>query len=473
MLTDPCPLPWTLDRLLTATCGKRICGSGAMTFTGLSIDSRSIDAGDLFLAVRGQNHDGHRFVGQVLSKGIRGFVVDRNRTEAIDLIRSLPDTVCVAVADTVAALGAMGALQKKESGVRLAAVTGSNGKTSTRAMTDAVLSQAFCTLATRGNFNNEIGLPLTLLRLSADHQWAVVEMGMSAAGEIATLAGLAKPEIGIVTNVAPAHLEGLETIDNVARAKAELIEALPADGRAVLNIDDPRVAAMVSCCPCPVITVGLTDGATVTGQNIRLDRGRVRFDLHIGGKSAPVTLNTSGRFMVSNALAAAGAGLAAGLDIPTIARGLSSFEPVHGRLAIRQSPRGFRVIDDSYNANPGSMAAAIETLIDLKGSGRGVLAVGDMKELGNDSDTLHRSMGAFAAAAGVDGIYGFGDKAALIIEEAVRRGMDAASVFTGTKQDIVAALKDRLGEGDWILVKGSRSMAMEEIVTALMAPNGD
>lgn len=473
MLTDPKPLPWTLGRLLSATSGERICGSEETVFAGLSIDSRAIGIEDLFLAIRGQNHDAHRFVGQVLDKGVRGFVVDRNRREAIDLIRSRPGTVCVAVDDTTRALGALGSFQKKESGVRLVAVTGSNGKTSTRAMTAAVLGQTFCTLSTRGNFNNEIGLPLTLLRLSSEHQWAVVEMGMSATGEITRLADLAKPDIGIVTNVAPAHLEGLGTIENVARAKAELLDALPAGGRAVLNIDDSRVAAMASHCRCPVITIGLTDDAAIQGRNIRIEQNRVAFDLCIDKHIVPVALNTAGRFMVHNALAAAGVGLAAGLDVSAIARGLSSFEPVHGRLAIRQSPRGFWVIDDSYNANPGSMTAAIETLVDLKGSGRGFLVAGDMRELGQETDDLHRNVGAAAVRMGIDGIYGFGEKAGLIIEEALHHGMAPASVLAGSKQDIVTALFDTVKTGDWLLVKGSRSMAMEEIVTALMVPNGD
>lgn len=473
MTVDVKPRTWTLERLLAATGGHRVCGSGERVFEGLGIDSRTIGKHEVFLAITGQNHDGHHFVSHVLEQGVRGFVVNRENKRALGLIQACPDTVCVAVDDTTRALGALGALQRRESGARLVAITGSNGKTSTRAMTAAVLEQGFSTLSTRGNFNNEIGLPLTLLRLSSDHQWAVVEMGMNAQGEIARLADMARPDLGIITNVAPAHLEGLGSIENVARAKAELLDALPPEGHALLNADDPLVATLADHCRCRVLTFGSSHRADIQSRNIRVDQGTVRFDLCALGKRVPVTLNTPGRFMVSNALAAAGVGLLAGLDPEAVKTGLESFEPVNGRMRVLKSPKGFFVIDDTYNANPASMMAAIGTLRDLKGTGRGFLVVGDMRELGAQSDELHRSVGAFAVRNGVDRLFAFGDKAGLIAEEALAQGLDQRSVFAGSKHDIIASLRETLDRGDGVLVKGSRTMAMEDIVLKLMDLNGD
>lgn len=471
MNPDIHPIEWTRERILAATGGNPICVSGDRVFHGVSIDSRTIGTNDLFVAITGQNHDGHRFVSQVLDQGVRGFVLNNKNAEAIALVKE-KNGLCVVVEDTTKALGQLASFQRQESGVRLVAITGSNGKTSTRAMTAAVLEQQFTTLSTQGNFNNDIGLPLTLLRLSREHQWAVVEMGMNAPGEIARLAAIAKPDLGIITNVAAAHLEGLGSIENVAKAKAELFDALEPGCQALINVDDSLVAGLENLCRCEVMTFGTAERARIRAMNIRIDRGKVTFDLHAQGNSIPVALNTPGRFMVSNALAAAATGILAGLDLGAIKKGLESFEPVYGRMRILNSPRGFFVIDDTYNANPSSMMAAIGTLCDLKEEAKGILVAGDMRELGNETDDLHRSVGAFAAHKKVDGIYGFGEKAQLIISEAVRQGLRKESVFTGSKKEIIASLSKKLENGDWVLVKGSRTMAMEEIVKELMVLNG-
>jgi len=472
MDSDIRPISWTLERLLTATGGICMSGSEGQVFEGVSIDSRSIKKTDLFVAITGQNHDGHGFVEHVLSLGVRGFVLNSKNVDAIACVTN-KGCVCVAVEDTTRALGAMASLQRKESGVKLVAITGSNGKTSTRAMTAAILEKRFTTLSTQGNFNNEIGLPLTLLRLSTEHQWAVVEMGMNAPGEISRLAGIAKPDLGIITNVAPAHLEGLGSIENVARAKAELLDALDPDKRALLNMGSPLFEALATHCRCKLFTFGLSDNAQIRASDIRSETRNVVFNLHALGKSIPVVLNTPGRFMVENALAAAGVGILAGMDLETIKRGLGAFKPVHGRMQIHKSSRGFFVIDDTYNANPHSMMAAIDVLCDLKGDAKGILVAGDMGELGTSTDELHRSVGKFAVRKRVDEIYLVGEKARLIGNAAISDGFNKNSVFTGSKKEIIGTLSKNLEHGNWVLVKGSRFMAMEDIVNDIMVLNGD
>ena len=465
------PLAWTGERLVTATGGDRVCSGAGLIFKGVSIDSRTIGSDDVFVAIRGANHDGHRFIPDLIAKGIRGFLIEKSKADMLSGV-DRQSIVCVAVDDTVQALGALGSYQKRESAVKLVAITGSNGKTSTRAMTANVLETRYKVLATQGNFNNEIGLPLTLLRLGQGHEWAVAEMGMNSPGEIARLASIARPDMGIITNVAEAHLEGLGSIENVARAKAELLDGLGPDQTAILNGDDPMFPELEKHCRCRVLVFGTTDRADIRAGSITFSEGRVSFMLNAGGSAVNVTLNTPGSFMVSNALAAASAGIVAGLDLGDIKKGLESFVPVYGRVQVTKSPAGFHVIDDTYNANPQSMMAAINTLCDLKGENRGFLVLGDMKELGEHSDRLHRKIGSFAAEKNIHAIFTYGEKARLIADEALIKGFNEKSVFTGSKKEIIETLSKKLKQGDWVLVKGSRSMAMEEIVKDLLVLNG-
>lgn len=465
------PIPWTPQRLTAATGGTLACGPADSSFHRVSIDSRTIDSGDLFVAIKGDNHDGHDFVPMVLDKNVSGFVVHEQNTDAIDTIRSRGG-LCVTVKDTVRALGDMAAAQKTESGVTLVAITGSNGKTSTRAMTSCVLEQGFPTLSTHGNFNNHIGLPLTLLRLSNQYQWAVVEMGMNAPCEIARLAEIARPDIGIITQVAAAHLEGLGSIENVAAAKAELLDALEANQQGLLNLDDPMFPVLKKHCRCNVTTFGTSDKADIRATDIRMDHSNVVFTLNADAKHIEICLHTPARFMVLNALAAAGVGVLAGLPLEKIKKGLETFKPVYGRMRIIESRTGFFVIDDTYNANPQSMMAAIDTLCDLKGNKNGIVVLGDMFELGVESEALHRQVGAYAADKGILMLFTFGEKARLIGEAAVSHGLDKESVFTGTKKEIIGTLSVKLSKNDWVLVKGSRSMTMEDIVNDLLMLNG-
>jgi len=459
---------WTIDDIIRATGGRLLYGPPDATFNGVGIDSRSIEKGHLFVAIRGEHHDGHTFIEQVTAKGIRGTIVQSNARGAVDHDRSKSIGVaCVEVTDTTQALGQLAAYQRNRMNIPVVAITGSNGKTTTRRMVTHVMKQRYNTLATQGNFNNEIGLPLTLFNLEPSHEMAVLELGMNHSGEIARLGAICRPTIGVITNVGPCHLEFLGSLENIARAKGELIEQIAPDGVVALNRDDPYVAALAGKARLKVVWFGTHAQAHIRAQNIKDgDRG-VSFDLVLPDGRTTVALSTPGRFMALNALAAATAGHLAGLSTAEIKNGLEAFTGTKGRLQILQSSRGIRIIDDTYNANPASMAAAIETLTVLRKGQRGIVVVGDMLELGNQAESLHRDLGRQAAESGAGRLYAFGDYAPAVLQGATEAGMAPADAFTGSKEAIVQDLIARLETGDWVLVKGSRGMAMETVVKGI------
>lgn len=462
------PVLWTVPDILAATGGETLTGSGTAVFSGISIDSRKITPGDLFVAVKGANHDAHSFIPGVVAAGGKGLVVERQKVSDADILAwGKAGIFCVAVPDTVRALGDLAAFHRRRFSIPVVAVTGSNGKTSTKEMTASVLGRKYQTLKTIGNLNNEFGLPLTLLRLDGSHEAAVVEMGMNHPGEIRRLSEICRPDIGIITNVAPAHLEGLGTLDAVRMAKGELLENISQDGTAVLNGDDPSGILLGASAKCRVMYFGLSEEAHVRASGIENQGIGTRFNLVLQSQTLPAAVPVPGRFMVSNALAAATAGLLTGIPAEDIVAGIRDFTPVHGRMDIRKSNRGFFIIDDSYNANPGSMEAAIRTLVSLKGDRKGVLAAGDMRELGADSESLHEHIGRIAAQAGVDLLFVTGEYAAAMKKGAVRQGMAENSIVVGEKPDLAEKLRESLGAGDWVLVKGSRSVGMETVVRLL------
>jgi UDP-N-acetylmuramoyl-tripeptide--D-alanyl-D-alanine ligase len=334
-------------------------------------------------------------------------------------------------------------------------------------MTAAVVSRGFHTLSTRKNYNNDIGLPLTLLELSPEHQWAVVELGMNAPGEIRRLAEICRPDIGVITNIGPAHLAGVGSIEGVMQAKGELLEELHSGATAVLNADDGRVAALARRTDRPVVYYGLDETAAVRALDITETAWGSRFTLVLGEDTVTVELKIPGRFMISNALAAAAVGTLAGLFPEQIKAGLENFEPAAGRMHVMDISTGIHIIDDTYNANPGSMEAALATLKRLCGTHRSIFVCGDMKELGRQSEALHRDIGSVAAAMDVSRIYSTGEFAAAVASGAAAAGMPADKVFTGSKAEILGDLTAFLRPRDWVLVKGSRAMAMEEIVRGL------
>lgn len=462
------PYAWTLDEVLTATGGSLHNGPAAATFAGIGIDSRTIAADHLFVAIAGDTHDGHRFVAEVLDRGVRGVLVAGDRLAQLPMDRLAAEAIaCVVVADTTRALGDLARFNRRRVDLKVLAVTGSNGKTSTRLLMERVIGRDYVTLATRGNLNNHIGLPLTLFRLTPAHQAAVVELGMNHAGEIAYLGGICEPDVGVITNVGPAHLEGLGSIENVARAKAELLDTLRPGGSAVLNADDPLVAAMGANLNRPVVYFGTAPDAQVRAEALHLSDAGVRFTLITPSGKTTVTLATPARVMVANALAAAAVGELMGVSPSDIKAGLEAFMPQAGRMGIREPGRGICLVDDTYNANPASMAAAIETLARMGGQRRTIAILGDMLELGPQSADLHRQIGRVAGDNRIERLFVTGAFADAVADGALDRGLPADHLFCGSKAEIIDALPQHLRTGDLILVKGSRGMAMETVVAAI------
>lgn len=453
---------FTVQDIVTATGGALVAGDLGVPVTGASIDSRTLQVGEAFFAIQGHQQDGHQYVADAAARGTSCLVVHA-------LPDDPPPTVpLVLVDDTTTALGRFAARHRARFAIPLVAVTGSNGKTTTKELIAAVLATRWTVLKSSASFNNQWGLPLTLLRLGPEHEIAVVEIGTNQPGEIAALAAIAAPTVGVVTIVVAQHTEFLGSIDGVREEKAALVRALPASGAAVLNADDPRVLGMAADTRARVVTFGATPGAAVRLASAVVDDGDgLRFSLAHGDERAEVRLALAGRHNVLNALAAAAAGVACGLGLAEVARGLGAAQPVKGRCVWREAG-GVRILDDSYNANAISLRAALETVAAGRGSGRLVIALGDMLELGAIADEAHRDAGRQVAALGVDEFLGIGPRARLAVEEARAAGLAEARHVT-TFEDTVAHLLKRLAPGDVVLVKGSRGMRLERVVDALMA----
>jgi UDP-N-acetylmuramoyl-tripeptide--D-alanyl-D-alanine ligase len=459
---------WTLNDILKATGGELLCGDPRQEAGGISIDSRTLTAGHAFAAIRGEVHDGHRFIPEAIARGAAGLVVDHRGRDARPAGACGQGRVfCVAVPDTTRALGDLAAFHRRRCPAAVVAITGSNGKTSTRRMTAAVVSQRFPTLEAEGNLNNQIGVPLTLLRLTAEQRWAVIELGTNQPGEIARLAEICTPEIGVITNIGPAHLEGLGSMEGVLAEKSSLLHGLRPGGRAVLNADDPRLRGVLADLGSAALAFGVSSDAAVRAAGAVETALGIDFELILPEESAAVHLDAHGRFMVQNALAAAAVGSLLGLSAAEIAAGLSRFSPVAGRMQVSELPGGIRLIDDTYNANPASMQGALDALSALRGPNRGVLVAADMRELGAAAAALHRELGRMAAARGTGKLFACGDFSAEVAAGAAAAGMPAADIVTGSRAEIQAALLAELKPGDWVLVKGSRAMGMDHVVRAI------
>lgn len=459
---------WSIKDILTATGGGFLYGGSAQSFQGIGIDSRSIDPGSLFVAIRGENHDAHRFISQVVAKGVKGLVIQDPSDQPMDHAQwKARGVACVTVADTTRALGQLAAFARQQMDIPVVAITGSNGKTSTRELTAAVMATQYSTLATEGNLNNEIGLPLTLFKLDRTHQAAVLELGINHFGEMGRLGAICKPTIGMITNVGPAHLEFLDNLEGVAKAKGELLAHIDPKGYAVLNKDDDHVSALASRTDCQVVFFGTSSQADVRADAMVETVDGIAFDLVLPDARVPVKLQIPGRFMVMNALAAAAVGHLSGVDAQQIKQGLESFKSVRGRLHVVETTVGVKIIDDTYNANPASMAAAIQALSAIRKSDRCFMVFGDMLELGGQAEQMHRQVGAAAAKVGAVKLYAYGDRAQALLLGAGAGGMTKNQLMGGSKEEIAADLIPQLRPNDWILVKGSRGMAMETVVEAI------
>ena len=431
-------------------------------FTGVVTDTRCIEPGSLFIALKGERFDGHDFLMQAVKQGATGLVISRSLTAAE--LKQLSVTV-FEVSDTLAAYQALAREHRRRFAIPVIAITGSNGKTTTKDLTAAVLSGRFKVLKTQANFNNEIGLPLTLLQLDSSHQAAVVEMGMRGFGQIRELAAIAEPDIGIVTNVGETHMELLGSLDNIAAAKAELVESIGKTGTIILNADDLRVAAMRQKAVGRVLTFAIKDEtADVWATAIRTEGNVTKFYCCLKDVEQEFILPMLGRHNVYNALAAIAAGFALGLSGEEMQQGLNGLEATKMRFECQQL-KEYLVINDAYNASPMSMQAAIETL-DEVAEGRKIAVLGDMLELGDVSLQAHRDVGRTLASHRVDVLVTRGEMGREIGEAAKAAGLKF--VYSCDSHEAAGqTLRQLLLPGDTILFKGSRGMQMEKIIQLL------
>lgn len=455
---------FTIAEIVVAT-GGRITGQDTGRVTGVSTDSRSVVPGQLFVPLKGERFDGHDFIAKVIANGIKVVLADEAWLAGHADI-SCPGVSIIAVSDTLQALGNLAASHRDRFTIPVIGVTGSNGKTTTKEMLASILEQTGPGLKTEGNLNNLIGLPLMLFRMNKEHHWAVLEMGMSEPGEIDRLARIASPQVGLVLNAFPAHLESMLSVENVAQAKGELLLRLPSNGWAVYNADDPLIAGLPSPAGTRRLAFG-TDKADVSARRIE-SKGIAGqcFDLHLPDGDTQVHLQAYGRHNIYNALAAAAAAHAIGLGPDTIRSGLEAFRPYDKRFRLEQA-RGLVLIDDSYNANPASMEAALTTLGQLKGDKQAFVALGDMLELGGNEEALHRQLGILAAKV-ADRLYLCGKLTANTAEGALSAGMPPTAIIRiDSHLDIVNDILKLAKEGDFVLVKGSRGMRMEKVAEGI------
>lgn len=424
-------------------------------FAGVSTDSRSIRNGELFIALSGPNFDGGDFVGQALRKGAAAAVVSQPVGEPVAQI---------VVADTRKALGMLARHWRRQQPATVVGITGSNGKTTLKELTAACLSRAGSTLATEGNLNNDVGVPLMLLRIRPEHRYAVIEMGANHVGEIAGLVRMACPDVVAITNAGPAHLEGFGSLEGVARGKGEILQGDPRPDCAVLNADDPFFDFWRSLVgDARTVSFGLSASADVRGDGIVVGRDRTDFQLHIGSECVAVSLALAGEHNVRNACAAAAIASCLGVAAREVAAALGGAQPVGGRLQPVTGRNGATLYDDSYNANPLSVVAGARFLASLPGHAWVIL--GDMKELGSEAAQLHSEAGRQIRETGVERLFATGELCRHAVE-----AFGPGAVWFADAEELAASVQRELAGDVSVLVKGSRSMRMERVVDVLRAP---
>jgi UDP-N-acetylmuramoyl-tripeptide--D-alanyl-D-alanine ligase len=443
-----------------ALCGGRYTGEDR-AFASVSTDTRSLQAGDLYLALRGPRFDGNAFLAAAAAAGAVAAVVDR---PCVD-----PPLPVIEVSDGQQALVAAAKAWRAQYRGKLIGVAGSNGKTTVKEMIAAILAQCGPGLATRGNLNNHIGVPLTLLRLTPEHRTAVIEIGANRAGEVAALVEIARPDVGLITNAGAEHLEGFGDLDGVARAEGEMVAGLTAGDVAIVNADDPYAGLWRGMTPARVVTFGIDRPADFRARAIResLDSGgfSAHFTLLSPQGQQEVRLNVGGRHNIRNALAAAAAAMQAGASLQDVAQGLATMQPVAGRLQPAFTPQGARLIDDSYNANPSSMRAGIDVLTQLPGAPW--LVMGDMGELGDHAIASHTDIGRYAREKGVQRLFATGPLCTHAVE-----AFGAGAAWYGDTDALARNVAGAIHKDVTLLVKGSRSARLERVVTQLTGSKG-
>lgn len=443
---------FTLSQIAKLLNGK-LNGNDA-SFESVSTDTRTLKAGELFIALKGPNFNANHLVDDAAAKKAVGALVSETVSSSIPTIQ---------VADTRIALGQLAAFHRQQFNIPVIGLTGSCGKTTTKTMLASIMQQRAATLATQGTLNNDIGVPLTLLRLHPEHQFAVIEMGANHHGEIAYVAEMAKPNVAFITNVAPAHLEGFGDLPGVARAKGEIFQSLPANGAVIINADDAfadywrkNVGAR------PITSFGIHKPAEFTAKNIHINKeGYAEFLLSTPQGEIAIQLPILGEHNIMNALAAAAAAQAVGTSLAAIKKGLETFEPAPQRLVVYKSHLGAAIIDDSYNANPLSVTAALHIL--AQKPGEKIFAFGEMRELGPDAPRYHQQIGETAKQLGINGLYAYGGLTELTV-----RAFGTKGHYFAEQTELISALRQQLHAGVTVLVKGSSSTGMKHVVAGLI-----
>ncbi len=463
--------------ILSPINGSLISGNQEIVLAGISTDSRTTRHGDLFWALRGERYDGHYFVPKAIEQGAVAIVAQNDWVKLQCAVKdvnsdtlSSRNTVVISVDDTLEALGDLAAWWRRRHDLKVVAITGSSGKTTTKEMVAAILKIGNMTLKNQGNFNNLIGLPLTLLKLKGDYKRAVLEMGMNRPGEISRLTEIADPDVGVILNVGMAHIEGLSDLNGVAKAKTELIKKISSKGLMILNGDDERLMKRASIFQKQKMTFGLGQGNDVRATNIKNEGPKgICFDLIYGDSCWPVQIKVPGIYNLQNALAAAAVGFSLNEPPENISKGLGMFSGIKGRFEVASIADGIILVDDTYNSNPSSLGAALDAVIALmSGGGRLIVGLGEMMELGDTTINAHREAGQRVAEAGASSFFAMGEHAREMINSAQIAGIPADRLkVMGTHDEMVKEIADIMREGDLIFLKGSRKMGLEKVVEGL------
>lgn len=462
-------MQWTVEKLMQATRGQLVHGRPDFPVAGISTDTRQVGPGDCFVALPGESYDGHDFIPAALAKGAVAVIVSRSGDYSN--VPASAEVSIVRVPDTLYALGELARFFRLNHPIPVVGITGSNGKTSTKEMLAGILGQNRAVLKNKGNFNNLIGVPLTLLSLRPEHRVAVVEMGINIPGEMARLVEITDPTVGLITNIHPAHLEGLRSMDLICEEKSKLWAGLGAEDLAVINLDDERLSKCAHWVKARAITYSLDNEAAQVrlAGDVEINDQAGCFRLVLGEEMVPVRLPVLGAHQVRNAVAAAAVAWGMGELPEDIAQGLSAYRPFRQRMQIHRLKDGRVVVDDTYNANPRSMAAAVQAVRSACGGMPVIAVLGEMRELGSESASLHRSLGREVGALGISLLITMGELGREIAIGARDSGMKAsACLHAESHEEAIALLKEHRLEKSWIVVKGSRAMTMERVVEGLM-----
>lgn len=465
-------ITWSSKEIIHAVNCYVSIGDSHKIFKRINIDSRSILKGDLFIAINGKNYKGISFLNEIIINGSRGIMIEWSDIRQLNINKLIKkNIICFVVENTVNALGQLAAYHRQRVQAKIIAITGSVGKTTTRQMINKIVAQKYSTTATLGNMNNCIGVPLSIFKIEKHHEFAILELGMNKLGEIKKLSHICQPDIGIITNVAHSHLETLGSIENIAKAKSEIIQHIKPEGILILNNDDFFVKSMSGIRSLNTVSFGMKNEADIKGENISITSSGIKFVLKTLFNKVEIQLLSHSKALLSNSLAASAVAISLGLSSNMIKKSLESFKHDHGRMySIQIDTANIEIIDDTYNSNPISLRNAIETIsiLKLKKNYLAIAIIGDMLELGKKSKLMHYKAGQFIAESKINFLYVTGRFAKYIVKGAISAGISRSKTYIGSKQNIINHIEQNIQTKCIILIKGSRSMQMEQILKSLI-----